>query len=130
MRNMQALNAYQNNNAATQAEVASPYRLVQMLFEALLDNIARSRGAMERKDYSLKGISLGKCLDILAALRTGLDLDDGGEVAGNLASLYQYCSERITKANLTNEPEILDEVSGILVEIKSGWDQLEASLHG
>ncbi len=130
MRNMQALNAYQNNHTEHQAAVASPYRLVQMLFESLLDNLSRTRGAMERKDFAMKGKYLGKCLDILAALRTGLDVEGGGEVAGNLNNLYQYCSERLTRANLSNDAEILDEVAGILTEIKSGWDQLEDSLNG
>jgi flagellar protein FliS len=32
--------------------------------------------------------------------------------------------QRLTEANLRSDPDIIDEVSGLLVTIKSGWDEI------
>ncbi|WP_312904279.1 flagellar export chaperone FliS [Stutzerimonas nitrititolerans] len=119
---MSAMKQYQSVNTNAQLVDATPHRLIQMLMEGGLTRLAQAKGAMERNDVALKGALIGKTIDIVGGLRQGLNLEAGGEVAANLNSLYIYMTTRLVEANRKNDPTILDEVAGLLREIKSGWD--------
>lgn len=117
-------NQYGRVAAESEAGFASPHRLVQMLMEGALDKVATAKGAMSRKDYATKSEQLTWAGSIIAGLRSGLDMEAGGEIANNLNDLYDYMSRRLIDANVQNDTAILDEVSGLLVEIKSAWDAM------
>lgn len=119
---MAAMKQYQSVNTNAQLVDASPHRLIQMLMEGGLARIAQARGAMERGDVALKGTLIGKAVDIVGGLREALNQDAGGEVAANLDNLYAYMTTRLLEANLKNDSAILDEVAGLLREVKAGWD--------
>ncbi|WP_312909877.1 flagellar export chaperone FliS [Stutzerimonas nitrititolerans] len=119
---MSAMKQYQSVSTNAQLVDATPHRLIQMLMEGGLTRLAQAKGAMERNDVALKGTLIGKTIDIVGGLRQGLNLEAGGEVAANLDSLYIYMTTRLVEANRKNDPTILDEVAGLLREIKSGWD--------
>ena len=122
MNAMAALKQYQTVNPQAEVFDASPHRLIQMLMEGGLSRLAQAKGAMERGQVALKGELLGKAIAIIGGLREGLDLRQGGELAANLDSLYEYMSSRLLQANRSNDVAIIDEVAGLLREVKSGWD--------
>ncbi|TRO07465.1 flagellar export chaperone FliS [Ectopseudomonas mendocina] len=119
-----ALKQYQSVNTQARVVDASPHRLIQMLMEGGLTRIAQARGAMERGQTALKGELIGKSIAIIAGLRDSLDHQQGGELAGNLDGLYEYMIARLTEANISNEPAMLEEVAGLLRDIKAGWDAI------
>ena len=61
-------------------------------------------------------------IGIIGGLREALDSERGGELAGNLDRLYEYMIARLVEANTSNDTSLLDEVSALLLEVKSGWD--------
>ncbi|MEK8079640.1 flagellar export chaperone FliS [Pseudomonas sp. XK-1] len=122
MNAMAALKQYQTVNTQAQAVDASPHRLIQMLMEGGLTRIAQARGAMERQQTAMKGELIGKAIGIIGGLREGLNLEQGGEVAANLDRLYEYMANRLLEANVQNDMAPLDEVAGLLRNVKSGWD--------
>ncbi|WP_324733919.1 flagellar export chaperone FliS [Pseudomonas paeninsulae] len=124
MNAMAAMRQYQSVNTQAQAVDASPHRLIQMLMEGGLTRIAQARGAMERQQTAMKGELIGKAIGIVGGLREGLDLQQGGEMAGNLDSLYQYMTSRLLEANVKNDVAALDEVTGLLRNVKTGWDAI------
>ena len=124
MNAMTAMKQYQSVNAQAQAVDASPHRLIQMLMEGGLTRIAQARGAMERQQTAMKGELIGKAIAIIGGLREGLDLQQGGELAANLDNLYQYMVSRLLEANVKNDAAPLDEVAGLLRNVKSGWDAI------
>lgn len=124
MNAMAALKQYQTVNTQAQAVDASPHRLIQMLMEGGLTRIAQARGAMQREQTALKGELIGKAIGIVGGLREGLDLQQGGELAANLDSLYHYMVSRLLEANAKNEVAPLDEVADLLRNVKSGWDAI------
>ena len=117
-----AVNSYRSG-AVAEIEEASPHRLIQMLYEGGLQRIAVAKGAIQRKEIQLKGESIGRAIAIIGGLRSSLDLSQG-EMATNLDNLYEYMERRLLEANLKNDEGILDEVSGLLREIKSAWDAI------
>lgn len=117
-----AVNKYKLGVVA-EVEEASPHRLIQMLYEGALQRIAIGKGAMQRKEIALKGQSISHAIAIVGGLRSSLDLSQG-EIAVNLDNLYEYMERRLLEANLKNDAEVLDEVSGLLKDIKSAWDAI------
>jgi flagellar protein FliS len=112
---------------------ASPTRLVQIMFEHILSDLATAGICMERIKDNLplgeviaKGKSLGKAIRLINQLNGTLDMERGGKVALNLRSLYLYMLDRLTAANITNDARMVAEVSSLVRKIKSGWDQIVA----
>ena len=126
MNPMRALRQYQKVNSHAQISEANPHRLVQMLMEGGLDRIAQAKGALARGDVAEKGLMLGKAIDIIIGLRDGLDAEksDNPEYVQQLESLYVYMTNRLMEANLKNDVTMMDEVMGLLVTVKSGWDAI------
>ena len=126
MNPMRALRQYQKVNSHAQISEANPHRLVQMLMEGGLDRIAQAKGALARGDIAGKGLMLGKAIDIIIGLRDGLDAGKSEDPAyvQQLESLYVYMTNRLMEANVKNDVTIMDEVLGLLVTVKSGWDAI------
>ncbi|MCJ0973340.1 flagellar export chaperone FliS [Pseudomonas sp. PS1] len=122
MNAMAAMRQYQQVGVKAQVTEADPHRLIQMLMQGGLDRIAQAKGAMERDELAEKGVLIGKALNIIGGLRGVLDKEAGGELADNLDRLYEYMSTRLFEASRHNDVSRLDEVAGLLAEIKSGWD--------
>lgn len=126
MNAMMAMRQYQTVNNQVQVGDASPHRLIQMLMEGGLSRMAQARGALERGQTALKGELIGKSIAIIGGLRAGLDAQKGGDLADRLDALYEYMMVRLSDANLKNDVAALDEVVGLLREVKSGWDAIAA----
>jgi flagellar protein FliS len=117
-----AMKQYQQVSVHSGVLGASPHRLVQMLMEGALEKIALAKGHMINNNIASKGENISKAIAIVGGLHSSLNTDAGGEIAENLGSLYDYMTNRLVIANLHNDEAILDEVAGLMVEIKMGWD--------
>jgi len=125
MYSNKAANQYAAVNKQTGVEGANPHQLIQMLYEGAIENMARAKGCMERKDFSGKGDTLGRAINIIGGLQSFLDKEKGGEVAENLDALYDYMSRRLFEASKDNDIAILDEVIGLVREVKTGWEGIK-----
>jgi flagellar protein FliS len=110
---------------------ASPSRLVQIMFEHILSELATAQGCMERIKNNMplgevvaKGKSLGKAIRLINQLNATLDMERGRQIAENLRALYLYMLERLTQANVTNDPRIVEEAASLIRKVKSGWDKI------
>lgn len=122
---LKAASAYKNVGLQTRAVQHDQYQLVVMMFEGALENLNRARGAMEQGQVVAKIEHITKAMRIVQeGLRTSLDMDNGGELAANLANLYDYCVMRMTQANASNDANMLLEVSGLLQQVADAWKEL------
>jgi len=110
---------------------ASPARLVQIMFEQILEHLATAQGCMARihdnlplTDVITKGRALGKAIRLIDQLNNTLDMERGQKIAANLRALYIYMLARLTLANVTNDSKIVAEVASLILKVKSGWDQI------
>lgn len=117
------LRQYQQTGV-TAVFTASPHKLIEMCLAGALERIAIARGAMARGELGEKARRISAAVAIVEHLRLCLDRGAGGELAANLDRLYEYILRRLAQANADNDPELLDEVRGLLGEIKQGWDSL------
>ncbi len=119
-----ALAQYKKIDNESAVNGASPHKLIQMLMAGALDRMAQAKAAYETKNIEQKGVLLGKSISIIAGLQASLDSDKGADVAANLDKLYDYMQRRLLEANLKNDMTMVEEVSGLLVKVKTSWDAI------
>jgi flagellar secretion chaperone FliS len=118
-------NAYANVGIETGVVAASPHKLIAMLFDGALVAITNAQQHMAMGKIAEKGKSISKAILIIdSGLRASLDKSAGGDIANNLDALYEYISGRLLQANLNNQPKLLDEAYGLLMELKSAWEAI------
>jgi len=123
-----ASSAYKIVSAETSVQNANPHYLVHLLYEELLQSLARARGALARNDISAKGAAIGHAVSIIDnGLKAGLNLAQGGELAQNLSRLYDYCTMQLTRANAQNSDAMLQEVKGLIEPVAQAWREISPS---
>jgi flagellar protein FliS len=121
---------YRKVGVQLNVEAASPHKLITMLLDGAIGKINIARELMTQQQTAAKGEQINWALSIIDGLRGALDLKAGGEVAGNLDALYDYMTRRLVTANMDNDVGILDEVLGLLHEIRSGWNSISPIADG
>ncbi len=119
-RNMQ-LAAYQSVAVHGGVAQEDPHRLVLMLMDGAVQRIVAARASIERGERAQKAQLLQRALAILDELRASVDTQRGGPLAQNLADLYDYMSRQLIRANVEDGVACLDEVLGLMAEIRSAW---------
>ena len=109
---------------------ADSVQLIQMLFDGLIDSLAAAEGQIERKEIQAKGESLSRATRIVLGLQGSLDMEKGGEIAANLAELYDYCIRRLMHANLKNDADAVREVRDLMDEVRDAWALVPDLIHG
>jgi flagellar protein FliS len=122
-----AINAYTNVGVETGVEAADAHKLVLMLYEGALLALIEAKRHMAQGEVAAKGQALSKAIMIIdSGLKASLDVNAGGELGERLAALYDYMGERLLQANLHNRPELIDEVSRLLSELRGAWEQIRS----
>ena len=120
---------YRNLQVDTGVGTASRHRLVGMLFEGFFDACCQARGHLETGNVEQKCRSLVRAARIVdEGLKARLDVQAGGELAGNLNDLYAYIGVRLTHANLHNDAAAIEECQHLLRPVQSAWNQIGAQV--
>lgn len=128
MNPVNALNTYKNVGLESGVAAADPHKLILMLYQGAILAIASAKNQMLKNQIAEKGASLTKAIKIIdEGLKACLDVNAGGEIGKNLFDLYDYMTQRLLIANLKNDITMLDEVSGLLNELKEAWESIKPS---
>ena len=111
---------YRKTNVVT----ADPKRLVLMCYEGAIDCLKIGKQKLTEKDYEGKGKNIAKARDIISELKSSLNFEQGGTIAANLDSLYNFMLKRIMEADLENDVQAFEDVIGILVDLESAWEEI------
>lgn len=123
--NTSAINAYAKAGLDSSVTSADPHKLILLLYQGALLAISSAKNQMLRKEIAAKGKSISHAIMIIdEGLKNSLDKNAGGELAQNLSALYEYMNQRLLVANLKNDVAALDEVSGLLSELKGAWEEI------
>ncbi|MTV27351.1 flagellar export chaperone FliS [Nitriliruptoraceae bacterium ZYF776] len=107
---------------AQAASTASPAQLVLMLFDGVLGELDRAEAAIaEPLDHAAAHDALVRAQRIVQELDVTLDHDQGGAIAGNLASLYAFVSEQLLEANLVKSAAPLAGVRDVVRPLRDAW---------
>jgi len=114
---MNGITAYQDNAVTTQ----SKGRLIVMLYDGAIKFLRLAIREIENNNYEAKGRYINKAIDIINELNAVLDMDAGGEIAGNLRKLYIFMITRLSQANLQNDPQLIHDVIKLMEELNRSW---------
>jgi flagellar protein FliS len=92
-----------------------------VLMDNALRRIDQARHWMDDEDSFEKHHLLNAAVQIVGELRSTLDMRAGGPYAANLDDLCDYMSRQLVAANLQNRVANLDEVAGLLREVRTAW---------
>ncbi|WLD57032.1 flagellar export chaperone FliS [Salinispirillum sp. LH 10-3-1] len=112
---------YQAVGTETSIMDADPHKLIQLLIDGALARMSAAKGHIQRNDIEQRNKMLNSAINIISGLQESLNMD-AGELSMNLERLYDYMTRRLFEANMRNDEKIVDEVIGLMMEIKTAWD--------
>ncbi|MDP3269997.1 MAG: flagellar export chaperone FliS [Legionella sp.] len=124
---LQVSNQYKSIELQTRIDTASPHELIELLLQGARSHIATAQGNIQRNQIKEKGEHIGKALSIIEGLKTSLNHEQGGEIATNLLSLYEYIQNILLKANLNNNEDLLAQSNLLLAEIHHAWQLINSN---
>ncbi len=124
------MNTYGNfQNAYKKASVNTldQNKLIIMLYDGAIKNASFAIEYMKKNDVENTHNSLIKAKNIVTELMATLNMENGGDIAKNLQSLYSYMFGQLIEANMekTSEPVII--VINLLKELRSAWTQISTN---
>lgn len=115
------MNAYMSQYQANDVATSSPERILIMLYDGAIRNIARAERGIQNGERMPKLEGISKAIAIISELSNTLDFEVGGEIAENLDGLYGFMIRELTRGNLENKVEPLQVVTKLLTELRSTW---------
>lgn len=108
----------------SQVTQADPVQLIVLLYDGALSRIAQGRQRLQEKDLLQAGLAISKAQAIVGELRQSLNMEAGGDIAGNLSRLYGYLHDLLVKAMRENRAEPLVEATILLTELRGAWSEV------
>ncbi len=110
--------------AATQRETsvasAKPVELVAIVYQRLLDHL--QTGKVQMSEGLDSSESFTKAIDLITTgLESCLDKEKGGEIAQNLAFIYDWAGKEIIRARLRRDPEMIQGVINAFIPLAEAW---------
>jgi flagellar secretion chaperone FliS len=105
----------------THVQSRSPLELIVMLYDGALRFLREAEDAIQRRDLVAKRDAMSRAFAILAELQGTLNVEQGGETAASLDSLYVYMINRLTEANVQLKTGPVHEVITLLSGLRDAW---------
>ena len=112
--------AYADTQRETSVSSANPAELVAMVYQRLLDHLHTGQLQMSEGTDSSESFTKAIAL-ITTGLESCLDKEKGGEIAQNLALIYDWAGKEIMRARLRRDPEMIQGVINAFVPLAEAW---------
>ena len=106
---------------------APPGRLVVMLYDGCLRFLFQSAHAMREGDRQTSLQRMRRAEAIIDELTVTPDHDPGGIIATRLHGIYAFSRRQLLDAWRDGDADKIDEVSGLLSELRDAWAEIEGS---
>lgn len=117
------MNQYIKQYQKSQIETASQEQILIMLYNGAIQFLNIAKKAMEEKDIETMHNHIIKAQKIITEFQTTLDMENGGDLAQRLYSLYAYLHKRLVEANIKKNADYIDEVLTHLKDLRDTWLQ-------
>lgn len=107
----------------TSIQTAPPEQLVVMLYDGAIRSLEQAKLAIQSSQDPSEAIA--KAQDIIAELAASLN-HSAGELAGNLAQLYNFWIQRLFQAQIQRDATRIDEVITMARDLREAWVTIAA----
>lgn len=121
---MRAANVYSQIGVETGVAAANPHRLILMLYDGAKQAIAEARRHLDGGRIPEKGRAMSRAIAIIDEGLKGCLDPAGGDIAAQLAQLYDYMCRRLLLASVKSDRAGLDEVTHLLDELQGAWEKI------
>lgn len=115
------LHAYQSVKRATLIEGASPHRLVELLYEGALNNIAIARKHVASRNRQDLHACVDKAIAIIQELQGSLKDFETNEVSANLYDLYNYLVKTLIESQQSLSDEGFASCANLIEILLDAW---------
>ncbi len=122
------MKGYRKTKLEAELSVATPHRVLQMMFEGLLERLAQAKGAIEIQDLAAKSEMLSKAVGIINGLQMSIDQSVDPELGQRLSQMYEYMKQRLNDASVSLDTAAIDEVIELITPIKEAWDNIPSDV--
>ena len=122
---MSTYSNYQNAYKKASVNTLDQNKLIIMLYDGAIKNANFAVQHMESGDIEKVHDSLIKTKNIVTELLATLNMEQGGEIAKNLKSLYSYMFSQLIEANMEKRSEPVLTVIDLLKELRGAWVQIK-----
>lgn len=113
------------SQAATYREreilTASPARLVVLMFQHAHSSLLRARNAVQTNNHEERVAAVAKARDVIMELMATLNMEQGGQIAQNLRSLYAFVLTELSDVARRPDGARLEAVIRIVSELHSAF---------
>lgn len=96
-------------------------RQIVMLYDGAIKFLKLALNEFGDGNVEARWNYIKRALDIIEELNAVLNMEAGGEVAANLRKLYQFMIRHLHSANIQKDPQMINDVIGLLDELNQGW---------
>lgn len=118
-----APHAYRQTSVMT----ASPAQLVVMLYDGAVKFLRQAVAAGEAGQPLAAAKPIGRAQAIIEELLATLDIEQGGQIAAQLQGLYVFSLSELASARLEQQPQRVEPVIELLLELRGSWATLAQS---
>ena len=115
---------YQNAYKKASVNTLDQNKLIIMLYDGAIKNASFAVEHLKTGEIEKVHNGLVKTKNIVTELMATLNMDQGGDIAKNLQSLYSYMFSLLIEANMEKKSEPILVVIDLLKELKTAWVQI------
>jgi flagellar protein FliS len=98
--------------------------MIAMGFVGLHEYLQRAERAFAAGDGGSRAVALDAAFRVVEHLLVALDQNSKAEGISNLTDLYLFLLDRISRANIFNDPELLAECRPVVENLREAWTQI------
>ncbi len=121
---MSTYSNYQNAYKKASVNTLDQNKLIIMLYDGAIKNANFAVEYMKSGEIEKVHDSLIKTKNIVTELLATLNMENGGEIAKNLKSLYSYMFSLLIEANMEKKSKPVLTVIDLLKELRGAWVQI------
>jgi len=123
---MSHINTYKEIGLSTEVIDASPWKLIKLLLDKLMECINIAEQAIQNENNPLKNKKISRADAIVSYLQNLLNFEADKELSERLDGIYHHLLKLLFWANAKNDLEQLKEAKEITGNLIKWWDHVQS----
>jgi len=102
---------------------ASGNDLIILIYQRIIDCLNKGKYEIEKSGYAIETLNSAHDL-IQQGLLASLNYERGGEIAQNLAAIYEWSLREVIIARIEKSPHKIQEIIDVLTPLYEAWESL------